>query len=344
VDQDQLAELTLALIEVPSVSRNESALADFVMSFLAGFTHLKVERSGNTIWAETLLGQGERTLLAGHLDTVPGELERWRRGGTIAGRGAVDMKGGLAVMLGLAAKERRSNVTYVFYPCEEVDASENGLRFLAKTHPEVFRCARGVVLEPTGADLEAGCQGTLRVRVEVKGVRAHSARPFMGDNALVHAAEVVTHAELAPRRRPVIDGLEFRESLVPVRFESFVANNVVPDYASVWFNHRFAPDRDVASAMEWVRSVVMTDSVDAVELEDSAPGALPHLEHFKELKELIPTSRAKLGWTDVSFLGQLGVPAVNFGPGNPELAHGNEEAVFEVELGKVFRALNSWLR
>ncbi len=343
MEQGELGALAASLIDIPSVSRNETAIADFVEAYLAKVSHVEVRRSGNTVWAKGLGTEGPATLVAGHLDTVPGELKRARNGGNVFGRGAVDMKGGVAVMLALAATQRRTRVTYVWYPCEEIDASENGLRKLSQSHPEVLRCARGVVLEPTAGALEAGCQGTLRLRMEVDGLRAHTARPWKGTNALVRAAAMVARAEAAPRREPVIEGLQFRESLVPVHFDSFTANNVVPDRASVWFNHRFAPDRGVEAAAEWVRSVISDGAPFRTELEDAAPGAVPHLWHFSELSALVPLVRAKLGWTDVAFLAELGVPAVNFGPGDPELAHGNEEVVSEVEMAMVYEALNAWL-
>lgn len=328
-------ELTAALVDVESVSGNERALADAVEQALRRQPHLTVARDGNAVVARTDLGRSGRVLLAGHLDTVPvaGNLPSRRDGDRLFGCGTSDMKSGDAVLLYLAAtlREPAYDVTYVLYDNEEVEASRNGLGRLARDHRDWLTADLAVLLEPTGGVVEAGCQGTLRVRVRVPGRRAHSARSWLGENA-IHAAAPVLAALAGYQPREVdIDGCTYREGLSAVRIEGGVAGNVVPDECVVTVNFRFAPDRSQAEAERHVRAVLDGWQVEVV---DSAPGALPGLAapaaaHFVHAVGAAPV--AKYGWTDVARFASLGIPAVNFGPGDPNLAHTREESV-EVAL------------
>jgi succinyl-diaminopimelate desuccinylase len=265
------------------------------------------------------------------------------------GLGSADTKSGVTLLLELARSVEvpAVDVTYVFYECEEVDSRHNGLRKLLAGRPDLLRCDAAVLAEPTGARIEAGCQGTLRARVTLGGTRAHTARPWMGRNAIHRLGEVLARVAAYEGRRPVLDGCEFREALQAVRVSGGVAGNVVPDEATVELNHRFAPDRDAAAAEAQVREVVGTlEDGDRLELLDTAPPAPPSLIH-PLLAGLAERSghppRAKLGWTDVAFFAAQGVPATNFGPGDPTVAHTAEERVERAEIDLVFQALGSLL-
>ncbi|WP_073487434.1 succinyl-diaminopimelate desuccinylase [Streptoalloteichus hindustanus] len=329
-------ELTAALVDVPSVSGNETALADAVEHALrAQARHLEVVRNGNAVLARTNLGRDSRVVLAGHLDTVPINhnlpLRRTGEGEDLVlhGCGTVDMKGGDAVMLHLAATvtEPRHDLTFVFYDCEEVEATRNGLGRIERELPEWLRGDLAVVCEPSNAVVEAGCQGSIRVEVSTNGRRAHTARAWMGVNAIHGAGEVLRRLAEYEARQVDIDGCVYREGLQAVRIGGGVASNVVPDECVVTVNHRFAPDRSPEQAEAHLREVF---SGFDVRVTDMAGGALPGLAHpvaeeFAAAAGGKPV--AKLGWTDVARFAALGMPAVNFGPGDPSLAHTREENV-----------------
>ncbi|RGD61233.1 succinyl-diaminopimelate desuccinylase [Kitasatospora xanthocidica] len=339
--------LTARLVDIPSVSGDEQALADAIETALRGYPHLSVDRHGNNVVARTNLGRAERVVLAGHLDTVPiaDNLPSWVEGDLLHGCGTTDMKSGVAVQLRLAATvpEPNRDLTFVFYDCEEVEASRNGLGHLAKDHPEWLAGDFAVLMEPSGGMVEGGCQGTLRAQVRLTGVRAHSARSWLGDNAIHHAAEVLTRLENYQPRRVEIDGLEYREGLNAVRIDGGVAGNVIPDECVVTVNFRYAPDRDEVDAEKHVREVF-----DGFELTvtDFAVGALPGLSQPAAQAFLEATggqARAKFGWTDVARFSALGVPAVNYGPGDPNLAHKREEYCSLSAIAEVEDRMRAWL-
>ncbi|HUY62926.1 MAG TPA: succinyl-diaminopimelate desuccinylase [Acidimicrobiales bacterium] len=338
------------LVGVPSVSGQEDALADLVEQRLRACAFLEVERIGATVVARSSFGRSRRLLLAGHLDTVPpfGAVEARLEHDAVSGLGAVDMKGGLAVMLSLAddLESAALDATLCFYACEEVERDANALFRLASTRPEVLAADAAVLGEPTGGVVEAGCQGTMRAEVRLRGRRAHTARPFTGSNA-IHRLLPVLDALGRYSPRPVdLDGCRYTEQLQAVRIEGGVAGNVVPDVAVVTVNYRFAPDRDVAAAEDELRSLFAPglDEAQGDELVviDSAAGATPGLTH-PLLGSLVEASgaeaRAKVGWTDVATIAALGIPATNFGPGDPLLAHTPDERVSRQELEHARRVL-----
>lgn len=347
-----LLDGTAGLVSIPSVSHHEAAIADHVEARLRKLGWLEVERVGANVIARTSLGRSSRLLLAGHLDTVPaaGNAEPRVEGDVLWGLGAADMKGGLAVMLELAATvaEPAVDVTFVFYVCEEVARAHNGLLEVAATRPELLAADAAVLGEPTSARVEAGCQGVLKVDVTMTGRRAHTARPWMGNNAVHRLVPVLKAVAAFPERRPVIDGCEYREALQAVAVAGGVASNVVPDSAVVTLNHRFAPDRDAAGAEAALRDrlegALDASAGDRMEVVDTSPSAPPSLSH-PLLARLVRASgnppRAKLGWTDVAFFAERGIPAANFGPGDPELAHTPAERVESHQLTDAFAALRS---
>jgi succinyl-diaminopimelate desuccinylase len=346
LDQDAAA-LTAQLVDVYSESGHESRLADEVEAALAPAAHLDVSRDGDAVVARTSLGHHDRVVVAGHLDTVPpaDNLPSRRVGDLLYGLGTADMKSGLAVMLRLArhVAQPSRDLTYVFYDGEEVEADRNGLLRLGSRHPDWLAGDFAVLMEPTGSVVEGGCQGTLRVEVTVPGVRAHSARSWLGRNAIHDAAPVLDVLGGYRPRRPVVDGLEFREGLNAVAVSGGVAGNVIPDRCVVTVNYRFAPDRSVAQAVEHVRELF--DGFD-VTVTDAAGGARPGLTAPPAVDFVAAvggTPRAKLGWTDVARFATLGIPAVNYGPGDPAVAHTKHEHVRVDAVVQVERSMLGWL-
>ncbi len=339
--------LTEQLVDIESVSGDEDAIADAVESQLKALSHLEVSRFGNTVVARTHQGRGERVVIAGHLDTVPlnDNLPSRRDDKFLHGLGTCDMKGGVAVALRIAATMPVTNrdITFLFYDCEEVEAERNGLKLLGDSNPELLEADFAILMEPSDAAVEAGCQGTLRVDVTTHGERAHAARSWRGVNAIHGAAEVLARLNAYEPRRPVIDGLEYHEGLNAVFISGGVAGNVLPDRCTVSVNYRFAPDRSEEEAVAHVREVF--DGFE-IEVSDSAPSAMPGLS--------VPAAAAfvqavggvvnpKFGWTDVARFSQLGIPAVNFGPGDPHLAHKQDEFVPLEHLHRVEQQLRTWL-
>jgi succinyl-diaminopimelate desuccinylase len=340
-------ELTAAICDIESVSGNERALADAIAAALGARPHLAVDRDGDAVVARTSLGRPERVVIAGHIDTVPvaANLPTRRTGNLLWGRGTVDMKGGVAVALRLAAHvaEPRRDVTYVWYDNEEVESDKNGLGRLAHRHPEWLAGDFAILMEPTSAAVEGGCNGTMRADVVVPGRAAHSARWWMGSNAVHDAADVLDRLR---RYRSVdvdVDGLIFREGLNAVGIAGGIAGNIIPDRCVVNVNYRFAPSRTEADAEAHLREVFTGFEV---ALTDSAPGARPGLTHPAAASFVAAVGgapRAKQGWTDVARFTGLGMPALNYGPGDPQLAHHDDEQVDVDEIEACEQHLRAWL-
>ncbi len=339
--------LTEHLVNIESVSGNEEAIADAVESALRRLSHLEVTRFGNTVVARTDHGHDERVVIAGHLDTVPlnDNLPARNDGSNLHGLGTCDMKGGCAVALRIAATMPQTNrdLTFLFYECEEVEAERNGLKLLGDSHPELLQADFAILMEPSDAVVEAGCQGTMRIDVVTRGERAHSARSWKGVNAIHGASDVLARLNAYEPRRPVIDGLEYHEGLNAVFISGGVAGNVLPDECRVSVNYRFAPDRSEAEALAHMKEVF--DGFE-IEVSDSAPSAMPGLSvpaAAAFLDAVGGVANPKFGWTDVARFSELGIPAVNFGPGDPHLAHKADEFVPLEHLRVVEDQLRTWL-
>jgi succinyl-diaminopimelate desuccinylase len=272
------ARLTASLVDVESVSGGEKPLADAIEAALRGLPHLTVHRDGNALVARTGLGRPDRVVLAGHIDTVPvaGNLPSHLERGMLFGCGATDMKSGVAVQLRLAASvpQPSMDVTYVFYDCEEVASERNGLLRLSRQSPELLAAGFAVLMEPTGGVVEGGCQGTLRAEIRATGKRAHSARSWMGHNAIHAAGPILDVLRGYPARQPEVDGLTYHEGLNAVGVRGGVAGNVIPDECVVTVNFRFAPDRSAGQAEAHVREVFAGWDVTVT---DVASGARPGL-------------------------------------------------------------------
>ena len=345
------ATLTAALVDIPSVSGDEARLADLVEQALRGCFGLAVERDGNVVIARTELGRDQRVVLAGHLDTVPlaDNVPSRIVGDRLVGCGTSDMKSGDAVMLrvahlvGVGELVPRVDLTWVFYDCEEIEAARNGLGRIARERPEVLAGDLAVLMEPTDGTIEGGCQGTLRAIVSTSGVRSHSARSWLGENAIHAAAPVLAILAAYEAREVDVDGLTYREGLNAVAITGGVAGNVIPDRCEITVNYRFAPDRSEEEAFAHVCSVFAGFEV---RLTDTAPGARPGLDAALPAAIVAAVgqpARAKLGWTDVALFGRLKVPAVNLGPGDPNLAHKVDESVDLSVIGATERALVRFL-
>ena len=344
-----LLAATATLVDIASVSHNEAAITAHIEGRLRAVPWLEVTRIGHNVVARTAFGHSQRLVLAGHTDTVPvnGNDAARIEGDVLHGLGSADMKSGLAVFLHLAETVAKPTVdlTFVFYECEEVAAIHNGLKKLLADSPDLLACDAAILGEPTTAILEAGCQGTLRAVLSVGGARAHTARPWIGRNAIHRLGPVIERINAWDPRRPKIDGCEYREAMQVVKIDGGAGNNVVPDRASVTINHRFAPDHGVDEAADVVRQVVGEDVLadDATfDVVDASAGALPSLGHplLGALASLVgEPPRAKLGWTDVAFFAARGIPAVNFGPGDPTIAHTAGEFVVRSEIDRAYGVL-----
>ncbi len=343
------------LVDIPSTSHHEHEIAEVIESQLRAAPWLEVQRVGNNVVARTDLGRPRRLILAGHLDTVPANGNGFARidGDILSGLGAADMKAGLAVMTELARtiEDPTVDLTYVFYECEEVDQRFSGLRRLSEERPQLLSGDSALLGEPSGGVVEAGCQGTLRLRVNLAGKRAHTARAWMGVNAIHRSSLLLYRVAGYEGRRPVLDGCEYREALQAVAIEGGVAPNVVPDTVKVTLNHRFAPDRGPAEARAHIEADVLGAALDApagdtVSVEDVGDSAPPNLDD-PILASLVgkvgAPPRAKLGWTDVAFFAARAIPAANFGPGDPSLAHTPQERVSRSEVEGAHAVLSSLL-
>lgn len=343
-------EMTSTLVGIPSVSFEEAAIVDFLHDRLNQIPWLETSRIGDNLIARTNMEKGRRLLLGGHTDTVPANnnLEPRLEGETLWGLGAADMKGGLAVMLSLAEAipSPAFDMTYLFYAREEVAAEHSGLKDIVDAAPELLDADLALLGEPTSGTVEAGCQGTMRFVLELKGERAHTARPWMGVNAIHRLDKALNVLNEYKERKPVIEGCEYHEALQAVRIEGGVAGNVVPDSVALTFNHRVAPDRDLEEAEDFIRSLfssIITPE-DSLTLVDSAPPAKPGLSN-PMLASMIGKhdlqARAKLGWTDVAFFDQRGIPAANFGPGDATLAHTQEERITKPAVDSCYLVLKN---
>jgi succinyl-diaminopimelate desuccinylase len=361
------ADLTADLVDVPSVSGDEGPLADAVETALRAVGRFEVLRSGNTVLARTRLDRPTRVLLAGHLDTVPiaDNVPSSRDGDRLAGCGTTDMKSGDAMLLHLAATVWTDDgapihdLTFVFYDCEEVEFARNGLTRVQAEHPDWLAADLAVLAEPTDGQVEAGCQGTVSVAVTVPGRRAHAARAWMGRNAIHRAAAVLDRLAEHQPRSVEIDGCVYREGLNATAITAGVASNVLPDECVIRVNHRFAPDRSVDQAVAALTEVLLPDGVVddgdgadppiTVAVLDSAAGALPGLtapaaaRFVDAVRAAGGQVQAKYGWTDVARFAALGVPAVNYGPGNPSLAHTPGEWVSREQIRTMTEVLRGFL-
>ena len=344
-------ELTRTICDIDSVSDNESGLADLIEDSLAGLAHLEVSRFGDTIVARTDLGRAQRVVIAGHIDTVPLNGNLTSRYETIDGidylwgRGTVDMKAGVAVQLKLAAElaDPIVDVTWIWYDHEEVSEAKNGLNRLSQSRPDLLRGDFAILGEPTRSQIEGGCNGNLRAEIRTRGLRAHSARAWVGDNAIHRAAPILERLAGYVPRVVEVDGLEYREGLNAVGISGGVAGNVIPDECMVHVNYRFAPNRSGEEAIAHIHELFGEFEIEIVDLAVGARPGLdaPIAQGF--VAAVGGSPKPKYGWTDVARFSRLGVPAVNYGPGDPLKAHADDERVPLQQITDCERGLRAWL-
>lgn len=357
-----IVAVTTDLVNIASVSGEENLIASSIFAALSDCGWLEVHRFQNSVIAKTNLNKASRVIVAGHIDTVPvadnakAKLidagEPLPSDGSVMtedvlfGLGSCDMKGGVAVALRAAAsiQDPQFDVTYIFYECEEIESARNGLTLIAAAHPEWLAADIAVLLEPSNANIEAGCQGTLRAKISTVGTRAHSARAWLGENAIHNLGGILETLNKYVPARVIIEGLEYREGLNAVSVAGGIAGNIIPDTAVIEVNYRYAPSTSAEQAQDHVREVF--DGY-LVEFTDNAPGAMPGLERAA-LADLVSRVNGqvapKFGWTDVARFSAMGVPAVNLGPGDPGLAHSRNEFVPVSQLRKCEETVFGWLR
>lgn len=349
--EGDLVELTRAVCDIESVSGNEKELADAIESALAKYSHLEVIRDGDAIVARTNFGHATRVVIAGHIDTVPVadnlpiKLLPMEREQVLWGRGTVDMKAGVAVQLKLAATLDKTNtdVTWVFYDHEEVEASLNGLGRIARNRPDLLHASFAVLCEPSNAQVEGGCNGTIRVEVRARGVKAHSARSWMGKNAVHASAEILNRLNAYEPQSVEVDGLVYRESMNAVLISGGMATNVIPDECVVTVNYRFAPSKSGEEATAHLSELFEGFEVVVTDLSEGARPGLDLPEAAAFVAATGSTPKPKYGWTDVARFSALGIPAVNFGPGDPNKAHADDENVPVSQIFACEAALRTWL-
>ena len=340
-----LVERTLELMRIPSVTGNEDAIAHHVHAVLQGMEGMRARRIGRSVIGEG--GQGHpHVVLAGHLDTVPdqGSPAPARSGDQIVGLGSSDMKSGLAVMLALAKAPKAGRLTLVFYDGEEGPISGNGLGPLLDAEPDLTRADLALLLEPTDNAIELGCQGAMHARVTLQGIAAHSARPWMGRNAIHLSLPLLTRVAGLPIRHVKLGEAIYREVLNVTLIDGGRARNVLPDRCALNLNFRFAPDRSLETAEAYVRALCPETA--EVEIVDAAPAAPPRLDAplVRQFMTAVGKPvRGKQGWTDVAQFAARGVPAINFGPGLPELAHRRDERVPVDNLQHAHESLERFL-
>ena len=343
----ELGKLTLDLVNISSVSKDEKRIADLIEDALNKLTHLKITRVNNSLVAQTNFGSKQRVVIAGHIDTVPANnnFPGKINDSEVIGLGSVDMKSGIAVALKLAAEITNSNfdITYLFYESEEIETKFNGLELITKQQKNLLDCDFAILMEPTNGILEVGCQGSLRFEVSTSGKRSHSARWWNGENAIHKTNKILEILNSYKSREPEIDGYKFREGLQAVKINGGIAGNVVPDSVSISINHRFAPDTTIDQATANMKNLFKDFNFHLVDAANAAPTGLdnPVIKDFVSSigKNIAP----KFGWTDVARFASAGIPAINFGPGDPNLAHHPDEKVLITQINDVYNSLKNWL-
>jgi succinyl-diaminopimelate desuccinylase len=283
-----------------------------------------------------------KVLLVGHTDTVPlqGHVGARIEGDRLHGLGATDMKGGLAVMVHILENLGTDRLVGIFYAGEEGPISGNDLGAILDSLPDLSSAEAGIVMEPTNRGMDLGCQGSVNVTVSFLGEAAHSARPWLGVNAVTRAGEFLTMMDgLEPEIHP-IEGLEFKEVISVTRASGGVANNIIPSRFDLNVNYRFSPDRTTDEAVERLASLF--EMADEFEVVDLALAAYPEASHplFQDLAAKSGAAIShKQGWTDVAQLAERGIPGVNFGPGETALAHKPGESIALDDLDWAYEAL-----
>ncbi len=342
-----LLDSLVEIVNIASVTGDEDELCTWLHDRYAG--RYPTVRVGDSLVVGAPKPGDEFAVLYGHTDTVPVQGE-WRarvEGDMLVGLGTSDMKAGLAVMMELldnGVGEVSGGLVCVFYDAEEGPAADNGLEGVLDAVPWLTDADISIVLEPTNLDLELGCNGVLNADIVFTGSTAHSARPWLGDNAVTKAGSWL--ASMHDREPELVDigGLEYREVFSVTKASGGIANNIIPGEFVINLNHRFPPIYSIAQAEERLEQVAA--AADAIVIKDRAPSGSVDLdnERVQRLDALIGRERrAKQGWTDVARLTARGAVAVNYGPGIVDQAHQVGEHVPIANMDVVYGVLHEFL-
>ena len=326
-----LAQQTLNLANIPSVTQEEERLCLLLLNWIQeSFPQATFRRERHSFWMTPRPLQARPTVaLVGHMDTVPqaNEQRYLQADNRVYGLGACDMKGGLAVMMHLLAGPAPDscNLVGIFYDREEGPYSDNGLDLLLPNLPPI---ELAIVLEPTSNRIQAGCVGSMHCSLNFRGRRAHSARPWQGDNALHKMIPVLSKLATRERREVIVGGLPFYEVVTATQVHCDNPANAVPELVSLNLNYRFAPGKSREQACADIESEFAP--LAEIHFRDFAPAGQVSLDHpqlrsWIEKNQLV--TEAKQAWTDVARFTQSGIPAINFGPGDPAQAHQSDEYV-----------------
>jgi succinyl-diaminopimelate desuccinylase len=349
----ELAATTLGLVAIASESRHEEAIVETLRAELGRAPDLRIVDDSDSVLVALPSRRREAPLvvLAGHVDTVPAagaSAPDLGEDGTVLGRGAADMKGGLAVMLRLAADGATGpdlDLGFVCFGREEVPISESALLPAFERCPALREASLAIVLEPTANELEVGCNGNLNAIVRVTGRAAHSARPWLGTNAIHAAIEALAPIADLPIRDVEIDGLVFREVISVTEIHAGVAGNVVPDRLEARINMRYAPSQTPRAAEARLRELIdhRRSTIDVVGNAPPGPVCLdnPLVTRLRSAGDL--AVRPKQAWTPVAEFAMAGVDAVNLGPGDPRYAHADDEQVSGAALARTHAIVSAFL-
>lgn len=352
-DEAVLCELLLELLARPCRTGEEGPLADWLTERYIDRGET-VERIGHSVIAGAPAADDERptVLLVGHLDVVPptdADLEPRIEDGRIVGRGASDMKSGLAVAMScFESPELRAGpyaLRLIAYAGEEGAHEENELGDVLRAVGDLCDADLAVVLEPTDLEVQLGCLGVLNTLVTVRGHAAHAARPWHGDNALTKAGTLLSALHADAPQDVEVDGLVYREVVTATQGWTSNARNVVPDAFTMNLSYRFSPLRSVADAEQAIE--VLVGAHGDVDVVDRAPAALPRRQEplVEAFTAAVGASVApKQAWTDVARFAEVGVPALNYGPGLTAQAHQRGEHVPIANLRDAHEGVERFLR
>jgi succinyl-diaminopimelate desuccinylase len=351
---DRLAARTETLVRIPSESRDEEAILDEIRRHLPAAYQVVDDQDSVLLALPQRRPGAPLVLLAGHVDTVPvgGAAPGRREAETIHGRGAADMKSGLAVMeevaQALASEELASDldVGLLFFGREERPFAESALVPMFDRRPEIADSAFAIVLEPTANRLELGCLGNLNATVVFEGEAAHTARPWLGRNAIHAAIAALGPVTDLPALDVEVNGMTYREVASVTTIHGGITANVVPDRATAHVNFRYAPTQTPAEADRRFRELLGHASATVEIVGNAPPGPVPHgnplVERLRRAGDL--AVGPKQAWTPVAEFGSAGIDAVNFGPGDPQYAHRDDERVDVASLVRSYEVLRAFLQ
>ena len=335
------------LINISSVTGDEILILDFIEEFLSknNFSGELIRNDGGVIAIPK--NSSQKIALVGHVDTVPlskTQKLKFDDIDLISGRGSVDMKGGISIILHSLVEENQ-DIIGVFYTAEEGPYEMNGLGDLMPTILSNKNLEFSIILEPTNCEIELGCLGTLNANIKLKGIAAHSARPWVGENPIYKIGDISKKVSDNEITLLDIEGLEFKQVLSITKVSSGIANNVIPDEAILNINFRFSPEMTNDDAQNFINN--MFSEFGEIEITSSSEGAMPNIEN-SNIKNFISSTglspNPKQAWTDIARFYSHGIASVNFGPGDPLLAHTADEHVSKKQLLESYELLMNFLR